>query len=144
VDVQERIFTPAKPSTPVRFWAPPPKFGQVRSYFLDQCRELASIYRAWIARQFHYLCPRCPFGRSNQYVELVSYPAVALLGGVLVDEGCTWTGVTDPDHEFTSCDARLSGHRGAVVPEVVDVSAFDPDGSARSGLCAAAVARSCG
>ena len=116
----------------------------IRGQFLDQHRELARIHRAWIARQFHYLCPRCPFRQSNQCVELVSYRAVALLAGVLVDEGCTGTGVTDPDHEFTSRDARLSGHRGAVVPEVVDVSAFDPDGSARSGLCAAAVARSCG
>jgi hypothetical protein len=51
---------------------------------------------------------------------------------VLVDEGCTWTGVTDPGHEFTSRDARLrTGHRGAVVSEVVDVRASDPDSSAR-------------
>jgi FdrA protein len=39
--------------------------------------------------------------------------------------------VTNSDHEFTSRDAGLSGHRGAVVSEVVDVSASDPDGSAR-------------
>ena len=28
-------------------------WGLIRGPFLDQCRELARIHRAWIARQFH-------------------------------------------------------------------------------------------
>jgi hypothetical protein len=70
----------------------------------------------------------------GQGLEAVGDGAVSVLGGVLIDQCGTRTGVAEADHELLGGGADLGGHCCPGVAEVMKVNrGMEPGGAARIG-----------